>query len=285
MDYNKYSLHVTKRCNMICSYCYESEDLRDVNITTEEFIRNIDTIMKDPNDKVEIEFIGGEPLLCFDRIKFACSYIHEIYPNKNVSYVITTNGTIYSDEIVELLIYYNILVCISLDGDAYSHNINRHFRGNNKGTHEVVFTNAVKYRNRLDMKNLVIHLTINKYTIGRIYSNVVYIFDKGFKKISLGFVHSDFSNGFMMMMEDELWRVTNYFAKIKNQDKELVLLPIMEEPIIHNLKSLSTRDGAVYLEELVTGPGVEGNIPDIRKKYYSILERCYKHYKLLIKED
>ena len=77
--------------------------------------------------RLEFNFFGGEPLLCFDLIKKTIKYIRKLEEEleKPVSLSITTNGTLFTESILDTVIREKINLCISIDGPESIHNINR----------------------------------------------------------------------------------------------------------------------------------------------------------------
>ena len=67
----------------------------------------IDFIFKNTpsQEKIDIGFFGGEPLLEFELIKKITEIIenHPSFNNKLVELTVVTNGTIFSDEIADFL--------------------------------------------------------------------------------------------------------------------------------------------------------------------------------------
>jgi uncharacterized protein len=97
----KYTLCVTQRCNLACSYCYIAKTGATMSIATAQKI--LDFIFRHaPSGRdIEIGFFGGEPLLEFELIQAIVNLI-ERHPSNNegrVSFTLTTNGTIFSDSI------------------------------------------------------------------------------------------------------------------------------------------------------------------------------------------
>lgn len=78
-------------------------------------------------DEYEIDFFGGEPLLEFDLIQYVVRYVANVYPDKLLVFMVTTNGTLVHGEIKEWLRRHaDIMVCaLSLDGTKRMHDINR----------------------------------------------------------------------------------------------------------------------------------------------------------------
>lgn len=78
-------------------------------------------------EKLTFGFFGGEPLLCFEKIKKIIEYINgKRQSSKNpLSFNITTNGTLLNEEILEYLKTEGIDLCVSIDGPEKIHNLNR----------------------------------------------------------------------------------------------------------------------------------------------------------------
>lgn len=146
---NSLTLQLTQRCNFRCTYCIYSEDASpyqrehsNADMTIEQLESAIGFLFSHSKDvnSVNIGFYGGEPLLRFDLIKHAVSYIKKNYYGKKVSYNITTNGSLLNDEIIVFFIENGINPMISLDGPKEIHDKYRHFAANGKGTYDNVFS-------------------------------------------------------------------------------------------------------------------------------------------------
>lgn len=128
-------LQVTQDCNLRCSYCYyvnERYRQRHHSHIKMEFSlakRAMDYFMEHSSDEKEIVlgFYGGEPLLCFDLIKKCVEYMELNVQGRKVRFVLTTNGTLLTNEKIEYFIEHDISILISLDGSKESHDYNRKF--------------------------------------------------------------------------------------------------------------------------------------------------------------
>ena len=107
----KMTLQVTQNCNLRCKYCIYSEvsnlsqRSHNENAMSFETAKNaIDFFGVHSRDKkqVAIGFYGGEPLLEFQLIKDAVSYAKKIFEGKDLSFHITTNATLMTDEMAIL---------------------------------------------------------------------------------------------------------------------------------------------------------------------------------------
>lgn len=58
----------------------------------------------DSCEELRVGFYGGEPLLEFDLIKKCVEYLEDKVKDKVIHFLITTNGTLLKDEILNYLI-------------------------------------------------------------------------------------------------------------------------------------------------------------------------------------
>lgn len=168
---SKLALQVTQSCNLRCKYCIYSEykNLNQRSHSTHmmnwetakralEFYRQhiIDT------DEALIGFYGGEPLLAFPLIKKVVEYAEELFLGREITYFITTNATLLTDEIIDFLLKYNFRIAFSLDGPQKTHDRNRVFK-NGQGSYKVVMDNIEKLYNADPdkLKNTAISMVID----------------------------------------------------------------------------------------------------------------------------
>ena len=142
-------LQLTQECNFRCTYCIYSEDSSpyqrthsSLEMTEEQAERAVDFLFENSRDVrlVNIGFYGGEPLLRFDLIRHIVDYVNENYYGKKVTYAITTNGSLLTDEVINFFIEHNIRPMISFDGPKEIHDKYRHFAHNGKGTYDAVIS-------------------------------------------------------------------------------------------------------------------------------------------------
>jgi len=149
------SLHifvVTLRCNHTCHYCQVSrvtENKTEYDISYQHLEQGIRHMLSSPSEYITMEFQGGEPLLAFDKVKFAVSkalQLNETY-KKKISFVICTNATIISADILAFCKANHILISTSLDGPEFIHNANR--KTNRNDSYANVITGIEKFRETL----------------------------------------------------------------------------------------------------------------------------------------
>lgn len=146
---NSITLQVTQRCNLRCKYCaysgiYENRSHGDYDMSIDTAIKAIDFLVEHSVDseRLIIAFYGGEPLLQFTLIKKCVEYTKKAIHGREVEFTITTNGTLLTTEILDFLDENNFLITISLDGDKESHDRNRRFAANDKGSFNVIIKNV-----------------------------------------------------------------------------------------------------------------------------------------------
>lgn len=141
----KCTLAITQNCNLACDYCYIQKKKAVMSASTAR--RAVDFVFANtPEDeKIEFGLFGGEPLLEFGLVKEITSVIqdHECFDPRRAQISVTTNGTIFSDEIADFLVENNVALCISCDGPSEIQDASRRFR-NGKGSSSVVEENIKK---------------------------------------------------------------------------------------------------------------------------------------------
>lgn len=146
---SQFTLQVSQFCNLNCSYCAYSGNYAHQRTHSQETMsievmkKSIDFFMARSwdVDEVVISFYGGEPLLEIDLIKSSLTYIDEVYKGRAVRYVLTTNGTLLTDDVIQFFIENNFNVAISLDGPKELHDKNRVY-SNGKGSFDDIMQNC-----------------------------------------------------------------------------------------------------------------------------------------------
>src|SRR5262249_18575429 len=124
---------VTLRCDHSCKYCQVSrvsENKKAFDMSEETADRAIEMAFKSPSQNLKFEFQGGEPLLNFGLIKYIVQKVEQMNQGRNVEFVITTNLSLISAEILEFCRLHKVLISTSLDGPEALHTKNRPRPGN-----------------------------------------------------------------------------------------------------------------------------------------------------------
>ena len=151
---SKITLQVTQGCNLRCKYCIYSEDSNvhqrshsNKRMSWETAKRSIDFLWEHSVDskRVNIGFYGGEPLLEFPLIKQIVAYARDVFDGKELTFTITTNGTLLTDEIISYFAQENIQLTISLDGPKAIHDKSRIF-ADGHGSFDTVMKNVARVK-------------------------------------------------------------------------------------------------------------------------------------------
>jgi uncharacterized protein len=126
---------VTLRCDTSCQYCQVSRvsmNRSKYDMSQEAADKALDLVFRSTAQAIKIEFQGGEPLLNFELIRYVTEQAERrnLTAGKDLQFVVTTNLSQISDEILGFLKDHSIWVSTSLDGPAFIHNTNRPRPGN-----------------------------------------------------------------------------------------------------------------------------------------------------------
>lgn len=135
-------LELTGACNLRCKYCIYSSsekairDFNSRNMKKETIVKAIDYLKANGDSEVYVTFYGGEPLICFDSMKFAIEYAMKTIEDKKLHFGFTTNLTLMTREKAEYLAQIpNLNIVCSIDGPEDIHDANRVYVGG-KGTYK-----------------------------------------------------------------------------------------------------------------------------------------------------
>ena len=214
---------VTQKCNLNCKYCYQHHDDKTISFDTAK--KCIDEIFQKDAvnaDKIEINFIGGEPLLEYELLKNLFDYTKTTY-NKPFYFFATTNGTILTEEMKSWFQNHkkNFILGLSLDGDKETHDYNR---SNSFDKIDIDF-----FQKTYPLQN--VKMTLTDYSLKHFAHNIKYIHSKGF----------NFIDGVNLYEGTFDWKKDEYLYTLIPQLSELVDY-YLENPALSNQmfkKSLS----------------------------------------------
>lgn len=143
----KMTIQLTQGCNLKCSYCpyngsYENRSYSNKKISLETIKKGIDFFLSHSRytEQIAISFYGGEPLLEMELLKKSVEYARNAGGERKIHFNLTTNGTLFTDDIVEYLLENGIYVLLSLDGSKESHDKNRVYHNGN-GSFDTIMRN------------------------------------------------------------------------------------------------------------------------------------------------
>lgn len=129
---NMYSLtlEINQKCNLQCKYCYLGEkNGAKMNIDTAQIAIDMafQKVKMHKDHKLWIDFVGGEAFLDFEMLERLVRYIEEknIAERNELLFSITTNATIFNNEILDFLVSKNFALKVSIDGNKEVNDRNR----------------------------------------------------------------------------------------------------------------------------------------------------------------
>ncbi|MGD9860445.1 MAG: quinohemoprotein amine dehydrogenase maturation protein [Marinobacterium sp.] len=163
-------LNVNTGCNLSCTYCYK-EDLdipsagRKMELQTA--IDSVEMLLRESpdEDRYTVVFFGGEPLSNRPLIEAMVDYCERRFAElgKQLDFVMTTNATLLTDEIIDWLNAHRFGLSVSMDGPKAIHDKNRITVGG-QGTYDVVRRKALRLLERYDSRPIGARVTLTRGT-------------------------------------------------------------------------------------------------------------------------
>ena len=218
-------LMLTYSCNLACRYCYEDREEGCVPTVeggtvpremSPESLRESVRFLIDhsgENRKLSIVLFGGEPLLRFPLLRAAVLESRAMADarGKEISFSITTNGTLLTREIAGFLKENGISVCISIDGPREVHDVNRPY-ASGRGSYDDV-ERGIAYL----MEDRNGHPTAARVTLGHGAVDVRKTYDhlRGLGFDEVGFAPASAAEGSLAALTgEELDRVLDGFREL-----------------------------------------------------------------------
>ena len=210
----RYVIHTTKLCNMSCSYCYEKD--KTSTYTWEEIEALLKNIAEQNKEKeCSIEFLGGEPLIAFDHIKKSVEYLENIEGFYVDHYIITTNGTLINDKIIDWLkANPKVMVGVSLDGGKVANQL-RVYKAKGRATYEDVARNTKWLLEEIGSDRVSCHLVTHPWNVYLLSKSVKHIYNLGVRHFSIGIIEStgpitrEYADRFIQ----EMHKISNYVKR------------------------------------------------------------------------
>ena len=160
------SLAVAQKCNLGCSYCYaEGGDFGKApqNMSWEVAEASVSRLLEEASrgDRVNLAFMGGEPLVNREVVRRATRYAAEQAGERGVriGFSITTNGTLLNETDARFFEDYGFSVTVSLDGVGPAHDDQRPSKSG-RGTYDQILKNIGPALTRQNKMQVVARVTV-----------------------------------------------------------------------------------------------------------------------------
>ncbi len=159
---------VTLRCDHSCGYCQVSrvsEDRQAFDMSEETADRSVDLMLSSPSLQLKVEFQGGESLLNFPLIRRIVLRTKERGKDRDLAFVIATNLSFLTDEMLDFCAEHQVSLSTSLDGPADLHNRNRPRPG--RDSHARTLLGIQRCRDRLGIDGVSALMTCTAESLSR----------------------------------------------------------------------------------------------------------------------
>jgi uncharacterized protein len=139
------SLAVAQKCNLACTYCYAQQGEfggAAKNMPLDVALRSVDLLLNDaaPGERFNVAFLGGEPLVNRLVLRAATEHAATLAAVRGaiVTFSITTNGTLLTEEDAAFFETHRFAVTVSVDGIGETHDRLRPAKGGRGSFDELV---------------------------------------------------------------------------------------------------------------------------------------------------
>lgn len=195
--YSIFSLIVTGECNFHCRYCYQEKD--DLSLDPATVAKAVDFFFPRFDRECEILFYGGEPLLRADTIRETVRVLQlkNKRQRKNITYSISTNGSLVDDDILDFFDKNRFTVLLSFDGRAQD-------TGRKERSYSLV---AQALENLLDRPGveLLTNSVFTPETVSDLSASIRDIVERGVRDVQISFsTHLPWDGNALSRLKEEL---------------------------------------------------------------------------------
>lgn len=172
-------LLLTYNCNLRCSYCYEPKifNYKMTLSNAKKFILREINALDESYTSVEIQFMGGEPLLEFPMMRELSEWIwRQEFKQELLVLFAPTNGTLLDSEMKEWFTKNKERIHLGLSFDG---NLDMQDRNRSGSSTKVDLDFFIK-----TWPNQTVKMTISPYTVGMLAKGVKYLHNLGVRYIS-----------------------------------------------------------------------------------------------------
>ena len=210
-------LHICHDCNLRCRYCFADEGAYHSErefMSLETAITAIDFLLKNSGERkvLEVDFFGGEPLMCLDTIKKVVAYARaqEERTGKKFLFTTTTNALLLDDDAIDFFNREMENVVLSLDGRKEVHDAIRKTK-NGKGSFDYVIENVKKFVRSRGDRHYYVRGTFTSKNLD-FSKDVLFLAENGFDSISMEPVVTDIDD--LQIKEEHLATILGEYENL-----------------------------------------------------------------------
>lgn len=210
-------IHICHDCNLRCRYCFADEgayhSAREF-MSEETAKKAIDFLIENSGNRkvLEVDFFGGEPLMCLDTIKNVVYYAKDkaAARGKKFLFTTTTNALLLNEEAIEFFNAEMENVVLSLDGRKQVHDAIRK-TVNGKGSYDFVINNIRNFVKSRGDKHYYVRGTFTAKNLD-FSKDVLFLADNGFDSISMEPVVTDIDD--LAIKEEHLPEILEEYERL-----------------------------------------------------------------------
>lgn len=210
-------IHICHDCNLRCRYCFADEGAYH---SQREFMseqtakRAIDFLIENSGNRkvLEVDFFGGEPLMCLETIKNVVYYAKEkaAAKGKKFLFTTTTNALLLGGDAIEFFNEEMENVVLSLDGRREVHDAIRKTK-NGKGSFDLVIENIKNFVKSRGDRHYYVRGTYTAKNLD-FSKDVLFLADNGFNSISMEPVVTDIDD--LAIKEEHLPKILEEYETL-----------------------------------------------------------------------
>ncbi len=189
-------LHICHDCNLRCRYCFADEgayhSAREF-MSEETAKKAIDFLIENSGNRkvLEVDFFGGEPLMCLPTIKNVVAYAREksAKDGKKFLFTTTTNALLLDDDAIDFFNREMENVVLSVDGRKEVHDAIRK-TVNGRGSFDLIIDKIKKFVKSRGNKSYYVRGTFTAKNLD-FSKDVIFLAENGFDSISMEPVVTD----------------------------------------------------------------------------------------------
>jgi len=214
-------LFLTEDCTLRCDYCFVKGKTPSKRMPWDVAKKAVDFLVEScpPDSDPEITLFGGEPLLEFGLIKRIVPYARERAAERGarLTFSLTTNGTVMSDEIAAFGRQHGFNIMLSIDGTRDAHDRHRVYRGSRKGSWDTVV--GENFRLLKSIQGWIgARITVCPDTVGQLSSGVGELFDMGVNQFLIGpDMDTEWAQGERETLSREMHKVVDFYLDAKGK--------------------------------------------------------------------
>lgn len=215
-----YTLHITDRCNLACTYCYVKKGNTDMSIET---ARQVVDMAAAEGGHHGIIFFGGEPLLCRELISETVHYAEAQMKKGGVyfHFKITTNGLLMDEPFLDWADRHELFIALSHDGLGCD---DCRITPEGKGVSDVLEDAARRLLRHKPYAPVL--MTVTPRTLPRYADGVKYLFDLGFRYLICTMDYAaSWSDGDLLTLKRQYRRLASLYREWTKREEKFYLSP------------------------------------------------------------